>query len=133
MTEFEWGGGLAAFYRKQIVAAAREVSSLACSVTESEFRAGARKSNVAFARQLAMYLCNVAANMSLREISDVFRRDRSTVSHACHAIKDRRERPTFDRQIDLLKNEFRGKIRAIVEMSMRAGPPIERKGLRHWG
>jgi len=130
MRDFEWGGGLSAFYRKRIVDAARDLSAVSCGVSEGELRAMARKSNVAFARQLAMYLCHVAANMSLREISDAFGRDRTTVSHACHAIEDRRDCPTFDKQIDMLEREFRSRIRAIVEDAMRKGPPIERKRLR---
>ncbi len=133
MTEFEWGGGLSAFYRKKIVATARQVSASACGVTEGDVRAAARKSNIAFARQLAMYLCHVAANMSLREISQVFGRDRTTVSHACHAIEDRRDCPTFDRQIEMLEREFRLRIRAIIEEKVCAGPPIERKRIRIGG
>jgi hypothetical protein len=77
-----------------------------------------------------MYLCHVTANMSLREISDLFGRDRTTVSHACHAIEDRRDCPTFDKQIDFLENEFRGKIRAIMDEAARFGPPMERKNVR---
>lgn len=130
MTGFEWGGGLSAFYRKKIVAAARDVSALSCGVDVGQMRASLRKSNVAFARQLAMYLCHVAANMSLREISELFGRDRTTVSHACHAIEDRRDCPTFDKQIEFLEIEFRGRIRAILEDAARSGPPMERKSVR---
>lgn len=133
MSDFEWGGGFSAFHRRRIVAAARDVAALACGVSEDEVRASARKSDVAFARQLAMYLCHVAANMSLREISSAFGRDRTTVSHACHAIEDRRDCPTFDRQIELLEKEFRAKMRVIVEDATRAGPPIERKSFRFVG
>lgn len=130
MTEFLWGGGPSAFYRKRIVGAAREVAALSCGVDEGEVRATLRKSKVAFARQLAMYLCHVAANMSLREISGFFGRDRTTVSHACHAIEDRRDCPTFDKQIEFLEKEFRGRIRAILDEASRSGPPMERKSVR---
>lgn len=133
MREFERGGGLSAFYRRKIVAAARDVSALSCGVDEGDMRASLRKSDVAFARQLAMYLCHVTANMSLREISAAFGRDRTTVSHACHAIEDRRDCPTFDKQIELLENEYRGRIRAIIADATRAGPPLERKSLRRAG
>lgn len=130
MSEFEWGGGLSAFYRKKIVAAARDVSALSCGVDVGEVRTLLRKSNVAFARQLAMYLCHVVANMSLREISELFGRDRTTVSHACHAIEDRRDCPTFDKQIEILENEFRGRIRTIIDQAARSAQPMERKSLR---
>lgn len=127
MAEFERGGGLSAFHRKKIVAAAREVAALSCGVDEGDVRASLRKWEVAFARQLAMYLCHVVANMSLRDISIAFGRDRTTVSHGCHAIEDRRDCPTFDRQIELLEADYRGRIRTIIESAARAGPPIERK------
>jgi chromosomal replication initiation ATPase DnaA len=130
MTGIERSGSLSAFYRRKIVAAAREVSALSCGVNEEDVRANLRKSDVAFARQLAMYLCHVTANMSLREISAAFGRDRTTVSHACHAIEDQRDCPTFDRQVELLENEYRGRIRTIIADATRAGPPIERKTLR---
>ncbi len=133
MTGFEWSGGLSAFYRSKIVAAARDVSAQSCGVEVGEVRASLRKSKVAFARQLAMYLCHVTANMSLREISDLFNRDRTTVSHACHAIEDRRDCPTFDKQIEFLEKEFRGRIRSVVEEAARSGPPIERKSLQRFG
>lgn len=133
MTEFERGGGLSAFYRSKIVEAARDVSARSCGVEVGEVRASLRKSKVAFARQLAMYLCHVTANMSLREISDLFARDRTTVSHACHAIEDRRDCPTFDKQIDFLEKELRGRIRKIIDQAARSGPPIERKSARQFG
>jgi chromosomal replication initiation ATPase DnaA len=115
------------------VAAARDVSAQSCGVEVGDVRASVRKPNVAFARQLAMYLCHTAANMSLREISDLFGRDRTTVSHACHAIEDRRDCPTFDKQIEFLEIEFRAHIRKIVEEAARSGPPIERKSVRRYG
>lgn len=133
MTVFEWDGGLSAFYRKQIVTAACEVAAESCGVDVDDVRASVRRPNVAFARQLAMYLCHTAANMSLREISDLFGRDRTTVSHACHAIEDRRDCPTFDKQIDFLETEFRAHIRRFMEAAARFGPPVERKGVRRYG
>ncbi len=76
-----------------------------------------------------MYLCHVVGDMSLRDVADAFDRDRTTVSHACHAIEDRRECPIFDRQIEHLERELRRKARAVVEAAL-AAPPIERKHLR---
>lgn len=64
-----------------------------------------------FARQLAMYLCHVAFELSLARVAVAFGRDRSTVAHACHAIEDRREEGQFDLWIGSL------------EAMMRAAPP----------
>lgn len=67
-------------------------------------------SQTAYARQLAMYLCHVAFEMSLARVAAAFGRDRSTVAHACHAIEDRRDETQFDAWM------------ASLEASLRAAP-----------
>lgn len=62
---------------------------------------------VAFGRQLAMYLCHVAFEMSLTRVAYAFARDRSTAAHACHVIEDRREDPSFDEWAGALENLLR--------------------------
>lgn len=47
-------------------------------------------------RQISMYVCHVVLQISLTDIGYAFRRDRSTVSHACHVVEDRRDDPAFD-------------------------------------
>lgn len=61
----------------------------------------------AFGRQLAMYLCHVAFEMSLGRVALAFARDRSTVGHACHVVEDRRDDPAFDAWIASLENALR--------------------------
>ena len=56
-----------------------------------------------FARQVAMYLCYTAFEISLARVAVAFERDRSTVSHACHRIEDRRDEPQFDQWIESLE------------------------------
>ena len=51
---------------------------------------------VAEARQIAMYLMHVVLRRSFADIGACFRRDRTTVSHACARIEDRRDVPDFD-------------------------------------
>ncbi|WP_395645344.1 helix-turn-helix domain-containing protein [Terricaulis sp.] len=60
-------------------------------------------SEVAFARQVAMYLCHVAFEFSLARVAVAFARDRSTVAHACHVIEDKREDEAFDDWIAALE------------------------------
>jgi hypothetical protein len=48
------------------------------------------------ARQISMYVCHVALRMSLSDIAQAYGRDRSTVSHACHVVEDRRDELAFD-------------------------------------
>ena len=52
---------------------------------------------VAFARQVAIYLAHVCFGLSFAAIGRMFRRDRTTVAHACRVIEDRRD----DRGLDL--------------------------------
>jgi hypothetical protein len=47
-------------------------------------------------RQIAMYVCHVSLQVSLSDIGQAFGRDRTTVSHACHVVEDRRDDAAFD-------------------------------------
>jgi chromosomal replication initiation ATPase DnaA len=69
---------------------------------------GRGPASVAFARQVAMYLCHVSFEFSLSRVASSFGRDRSTVAHACHLIEDRRDNPDFDAWIGALEAMLRG-------------------------
>ncbi len=58
--------------------------------------------DIAEARQVAMYLAHVCCRMSLTEVGAMFRRDRTTVAHACLKVEYRRDDPSFDRALDVL-------------------------------
>jgi len=77
---------------------AADVASYALSVSAEDILDPRRRSanDIAFARQVACYLCHVGFEMSLARIATAFGRDRSTVAYACHAIEDRREDAQFD-------------------------------------
>lgn len=47
-------------------------------------------------RQISMYVCHVVLQISQTDIALAFGRDRSTVSHACHVVEDRRDEQAFD-------------------------------------
>ncbi len=69
-----------------------------------EIAARTRRSKAAaLARQTAMYLTHIAFGMSLARVAAAFGRDRTTVSHACHVVEDRREDPGFDAYLDDLE------------------------------
>lgn len=123
MKKIEWSGGLNNFYRKKIVTASLRLTAKACGVEYAEVAAVKRKASVSFARQLSMYLCHVVGDMSLRDVAVEFGRDRTTVSHACHAIEDRRECPIFDRQIEHLERGLKKQIREMVEEAGLVGSP----------
>ena len=48
------------------------------------------------ARQVSMYLLHVVFSTPLSLVGELFRRDRTTVAHACQRIEDRRDDPAFD-------------------------------------
>lgn len=66
-------------------------------------RASRGRAHVALARQVAMYLAHVQFGLSLTEVGRVFKRDRTTVAHACAVVEDRRDDPTFDYVLELLE------------------------------
>jgi chromosomal replication initiation ATPase DnaA len=66
-------------------------------IGREELRAATRgRHNVAVARQTGMYLARVALGMTLAKAGLLFGRDRTTASHACRVIEDRRDDPRFD-------------------------------------
>lgn len=90
------------------------VAAHALALEREQILAPGRGTNAtAFARQVAMYICHVGFNASLARVAFAFRRDRSTVAHACHVIEDRREDPVFDGWIGAL------------EASVRELPPVQ--------
>jgi len=54
-------------------------------------------------RQIAMYLCHVVLSLPQQDIGRAFGYDRSTVSHACHVIEDRRENAALDEILGVLE------------------------------
>jgi chromosomal replication initiation ATPase DnaA len=66
---------------------------------------------VALARQTAMYLAHVICGLSLTEVGRTFERDRTTVSHACALIEDRRDDQLFDQLLELLERVAREEVR----------------------
>lgn len=58
---------------------------------------------VAFARQVAMYVAHVWFALSLSEVGRRFDRDRTTVSHACRVVEERRDDPRVDRVITAIE------------------------------
>lgn len=111
---------------------AMDVAARALGVTMPEIAGkGRSQARVAYARQIAMYLCHVVGGMSLTEISITFDRDRTTVAHACHAIEDRRESEIFDAQIKVLEAEMGKRIEMLRHLQgMRVAAPPARAAPR---
>jgi chromosomal replication initiation ATPase DnaA len=75
----------------------------ACGLPMEQVLGGGRATQVAFARQVAMYIASIGFGMSLARVGAAFGRDRSTVRHACQVMEERREQPAFDRWMDALE------------------------------
>ena len=79
-----------------------------------------RPENIAFPRQIAMYLSHVGLGLSLARIATALGRDRSTVAYGCHRIEDFRDDPDIDDWLDDL--ELR--LRSAASVNEGARPPI---------
>ena len=83
---------------------ARQLSAQAFKVPVEDLRAPTRFSALAaLARQVAMYLAHVVLGMSMTAIGQAFGRHRSTVSHACRLIEEKRDIPQFDTYMSRLE------------------------------
>jgi len=78
--------------------------SLALCVPLKQLEAANRcKADIALARQIAMYLAHTQFSMAMTEVGLAFGRDRTTVSHACNLVEDKRDEETFDLTIAQLE------------------------------
>lgn len=69
-------------------------------VSLPELHSTQRGSNhVARIRQFGMYIAHTMFGLSMSEVAHAFRRERTTVKHACHLIEDMRENEKFDRNV----------------------------------
>lgn len=62
---------------------------------------------VAHARHIAMYLTYASLGMSLTRVAAAFERDRSTVSHGCRLVEERRDDGDFDGWLEQLEEGLR--------------------------
>lgn len=61
------------------------------------------RARAALARQVAMYVAHVGYGLTLTEVGQLFRRDRTTVAHACSVVEGRRDDIVFDEAVVLLE------------------------------
>jgi len=81
------------------------------------------RAEIAFARQVAIYLLHVHIGLTLTDAARLFGRDRTTAAHACRIVEDKRD----DRSVDL-------KVEAIEQsLSRWAVDAAGRPATRRWG
>lgn len=74
-----------------------ELLSVFFNVSSRQLRSERRTpSPVCRVRQIGMYVAHVTFGMKMDWVAEGFRRDRTTVIHACHAIEDLRDDEEFD-------------------------------------
>jgi chromosomal replication initiation ATPase DnaA len=95
----------AALLRVSATARASEAAvSCALAIPARRIRAASRcGAEVALARQVAMYLVRVTFEHGFAEIGRAFGRDRTTASHACRVVEDRRDDDRFDLSLQALE------------------------------
>ena len=65
-----------------------EIEVRILNINKDDLASNKRSNEIAFPRQIAMYLCREVANMSYPKIGEDFgNRDHSTVMHACKKIE----------------------------------------------
>ena len=79
------------------------------NLTYSDLLSPKRTSNIAAARQTAMFLCREMTELSLQNIGDSFGgRDYSTVIHACHKVQEKKEQDgKFKKELEQIINDVR--------------------------
>ena len=84
----------------------KETVSKYFSIEKDDLASNKRSNDIAFPRQIAMYLCREIANMSYPQIGiDFGGRDHSTVMHACRKIeKEIKEKTNTKLIVDSVKN-----------------------------
>ena len=83
----------------------------ALTIEESLLLASGRgRAEIAFARQLCMYLAHTLLGLSYTEVASAFGRDRTTVHYACAVVEDRRDEVKFDLWLVEFERNLLGKL-----------------------
>ncbi len=75
----------------------RQVVAELLAFAGDEGRAGRdRRRSVQHVRQISMYVSHVVLQIPMQHVAIAFGADRSTVSHACRTVEERRENRAYD-------------------------------------
>lgn len=109
ISEINIGAGPARKIAPEIgCALAARLAASASRVEAAEIAAQTRHSaQASSARQIGMYLAHTVLGLPLRVVGEHFGRDRTTASHACRLVEDRRDDRAFDDEITELERLLR--------------------------
>ena len=98
MTEGSRGGGREGGGEPERAGAALGVIVAAAFGLTPDDLASTRRgaADIAFARQVAMYLAHTHLSLPLTTVGRLFHRDRTTARHACKQVEERRDDPRVD-------------------------------------
>ena len=87
--------------------ALRTLVATALGVDEGDLLAEGRgMADIAFARQMTMYLAHTRLRMSLTAAGRLVGRDRTTARHACQQVEDRRDDPREEELLGCLESSL---------------------------
>lgn len=87
------GDKLLATFVNQMAASAFELTS------ERLLRVDRGNARATRARQISIYLMHTVLSFPLIKIARIYKKDRTTIGHACRVIEDLRDNPAFDDRI----------------------------------
>lgn len=64
------------------------------------------RAEIAFARQVAIYVAHVLLGLTLTDAARMFGRDRTTASHACRTVEDRRDNRQIDQKLEAIERSL---------------------------
>lgn len=82
----------------------RLVSTLEKTDPDAMRKTSRGKADICLARQMAMYLMHTVFSCSYHHVSAFFKRDRTTISHACKLVEDLRDNEEFDKRLEAMEN-----------------------------
>lgn len=119
---------------KLIARMCKEVVCEAYGIPHADLIADRGGTSLARARQTAMYLAHVVGQLTLNEVAEQFRRERSTVSHACINIESSRDSPIIELQFDYMETRLRERIRNAQKAGLfKSASALERKHVSYAG
>ncbi len=101
-------------YAEVVCELCEQTVALTLEVPLKQMRARTRMTqDVALARQIAMYLASTMFDLQAVDIAPYFKRDRTTVGHACRTVEDKRESLSFDTTLCQLETILELAVEAI--------------------
>ncbi len=80
------------------------VSTLEKVKPEALLNSSRGRADICLSRQMAMYLMHTVFSCPYHRVAVFFKRDRTTISHACRLVEDLRDNEEFDKRLEAMEN-----------------------------